>query len=84
MPCFLIAMGWIKLLEHLDLGDMQRSTEHPFLYEDCPDQATMKAAAAAAANSMFGLTTTKSSGHTRVSLAWAILFFFCLPAVMAK
>jgi len=70
--CFLIAVGLTQLLEHLDLGDMRRSTEYPLLFEGCPDQATVEAAAASATNSMVGFMTTKSSGHATVSFVWAI------------
>lgn len=65
----------MQLLDHLDLGDMERSTDHPFLFEAAPDQAAVEAAAAAAANSMAGVKSTKSSVHARVSVGGSLRRF---------
>eukprot|EP00903_Cladosiphon_okamuranus_P017705 g16304.t1 len=62
-----------QLLSHLDLGDMQQSTKHPFLFEAAPEDVSVAAtAAAAAAARMVGSpvrTSTAGSVHVRASTA---------------
>lgn len=57
--------GWRQLLDLLDLGDMQRSTEYPHLFESCPCPTGTFAAAVSAASSL-----ANSSGHpnSRISV----------------
>ncbi|CAM9219645.1 unnamed protein product [Ectocarpus fasciculatus] len=53
-----------QLLTCLDLGDMRRSTEHPFLFEQTPEQAAVAIAAAAAVDRVGSMSTGSASTHT--------------------